>query len=53
MTRTDKLLLCACGDKDYDYNATPDELYAFLAAGSLGKEMNAIKQGNSHSLRRL
>lgn len=41
------------GGKDYSYNATPDELYAFLAAGSLGREMNDIKHGNSHSLRRL
>lgn len=41
------------GGKDYDYNATPDELYKFLAAGSLGREMNDIKHGKSHSLRRL
>lgn len=41
------------GGKDYDYGATPDELYRFLAAGSLGREMNDIKHGNSHSMRRL
>lgn len=53
MIRTDRLQLFVCGGKDYDYDATPDELYRFLAAGSLGREMNDIKHGNSHSLRRL
>lgn len=41
------------GTKEYTYDATPDELYRFLSAGSLGREINDIKNGNSHSMRRM
>ena len=38
------------GDKYYTYSATPNQLKAFMSAGSLGKEINRIKNGRGSSL---
>lgn len=34
----------------YEYNATPDQLKRFMNAGSLGKEINNIKNGHGTSM---
>ena len=39
--------------KWYQYSATPDQFQTFLKSGSLGKEMNRIKKGDSMSLTRI
>ena len=41
------------GNKWYEYRATPSQFQRFLASGSLGREMNNIKKGNSMTLTRL
>lgn len=38
------------GDKWYTYAATPEQFQRFLTAGSLGQEMNRIKNNNSRSM---
>ena len=38
------------GGKQYQYMATPDQLKAFLTAGSLGQEMNRIKHGQGYTM---
>lgn len=39
--------------KWYQYSATPGQFQSFLKSGSLGKEMNRIKKGDSMSLTRI
>ena len=39
--------------KWYQYSATPDQFQTFLKSGSLGKEMNRIKKGDSMSLTKI
>ena len=38
------------GDKWYTYEATPEQFQRFLTAGSLGQEMNRIKNNKSTSM---
>lgn len=38
------------GNKWYTYSSTPEQFQRFLTAGSLGQEMNRIKNNNSHSM---
>lgn len=38
------------GEKWYTYSATPEQFQRFLTAGSLGQEMNRIKNNNSQSM---
>ena len=39
--------------KWYEYGASPEQFQRFLASGSLGREMNNIKNGKSMSLTRI
>ena len=41
------------GNNWYEYRATPEQFQRFLASGSLGREMNNIKNGKSMSLTRI
>ena len=49
---TQRAMVQLGGGKYYTYDASPEQLKAFLKAGSLGKEINRIKHGQGSSLRR-
>jgi hypothetical protein len=38
------------GGKYYTYSCTPEQLRAFMSAGSLGREINRIKWGKGSSM---
>ena len=48
--KTNKLAMLKIGGQWYTYSATPEQFKSFLQSGSLGREMNRIKNGKSTSM---
>ena len=49
----DNLAMLKMGNKWYTYSATPEQFQRFLTFGSLGREMNNIKNDKSHSMTKI
>ena len=47
------LAMLRMGNKWYTYSATPEQFQRFLSFGSLGREMNNIKNDKSHSMTKI
>lgn len=47
---TQRAMIQLGGGKYYTYSCTPEQLRAFMSAGSLGREINRIKWGNGSSM---
>ena len=47
------LAMLRMGNKWYTYSATPEQFQRFLSFGSLGGEMNNIKNNHSHSMTKI
>ena len=47
------LAMLRMGNKWYTYSATPEQFQRFLSFGSLGQEMNNIKNDKSHSMTKI
>lgn len=50
--KTNKLAMLKIGGQWYTYSATPEQFKSFLQSGSLGREMNNIKNNRSSSMNR-
>ena len=48
--KTNKLAMLKIGGQWYSYSSSPEEFKSFLQSGSLGHEMNRIKNGKSTSM---
>lgn len=48
--KTNELAMLKIGGQWYTYSATPEQFKSFLQSGSLGREMNKIKNGKSTSM---
>lgn len=48
--KTNKLAMLKMDGQWYTYSATPEQFKSFLQSGSLGREMNRIKNGKSTSM---
>ena len=48
--KANELAMLKIGDNWYTYSPTPEQFKSFLQAGSLGREMNNIKNGRSTSM---
>lgn len=48
--KTNKLAMLKINGQWYTYSASPEEFKSFLQSGSLGREMNRIKNGKSTSM---
>jgi len=49
----DNLAMLRIGNTWYTYSATPEQFQRFLSFGSLGREMNNIKNNKSHSMTKI
>ena len=49
----DNLAWLKMGNKWYTYSASPEQFQRFLSFGSLGREMNNIKNDKSHSMTKI
>ena len=49
----DNLAWLKMGNKWYTYSATPEQFQRFMSFGSLGQEMNNIKNDKSHSMTKI